>query len=218
MEYFRFVPPQLLAVTTIVSIVALSAVITPHVVGHPIPQTQNRFLGNLFQVPQTNPNQGLQNGLAAAGFGGVVGVAGANCIFGRNCDLNFRPSLGAAVDANGQIVPQLGVTTQVGRGEFAPTFTGGLQLDGNSQNGVGTFVGAGINNGNEDGLGFGAQTGFGFSQGQNGQTQATAQLGGNVQAPSLAGVNFGQENQPGSVAGAQPHFLGNPFLAQIFGR
>ena len=32
---------------------------------------------------------------------------------------------------------------QVGNGELAPTFTGGLQLDGNSQSGVGTFVGAG---------------------------------------------------------------------------
>jgi len=222
MEVFRFVPSQLFSSFTRVLIPALIV----SVAAMPSPQeiqsrqTQTRFLpslGNLFQVPQTNSNQGLQNTLAAGGFGGVVGVAGVQCLFGRNCDLNFRPSLGAAVDANGQIVPQLGVTTQVGNGELAPTFTGGLQLDGNSQSGVGTFVGAGINNGDPNSISPGVQTGFGFSQGQNGQTQATAQLGGNVQAPSLAGINFGQEGNRGSVLGAQPHFLGNPFLAGLLG-
>ena len=54
-----------------------------------------------------------QNFGAGAGLGGVAAFAGANCLFHQNCDLSFRPSLGAAVDANGQIVPQLGVTTQV---------------------------------------------------------------------------------------------------------
>jgi len=217
MEYFRFVPPQLLAVVIVtVSAIPFPQEIAPQSVAQPR-QTQQRFLGNFFQVPQTNSNQGLQNGLAAAGFGGVVGVAGANCLFNNNCNLNFRPSLGAAVDANGQIVPQLGVTTQVGQGELAPTFTGGLQLDGNSQNGVGTFVGAGLNNGDPNSISPGVQTGFGFSQGQNGQTQATAQLGGNVQAPSVGGVNFGQQNRPGSIGGVQPHFLGNPFLSGLFG-
>merc|ERR1712038_1197279 len=118
MEVFRFVPSQLFSSFTRVLIPALIV----SVAAMPSPQeiqsrqTQTRFLpslGNLFQVPQTNSNQGLQNTLAAGGFGGVVGVAGVQCLFGRNCDLNFRPSLGAAVDANGQIVPQLGVTTQV---------------------------------------------------------------------------------------------------------
>jgi len=179
-------------------------------------QTQQRFLPGLFQIPQTNPNQNLANTGAAAGFGGIVGVAGVNCLFNNNCDLNFRPSLGASLDANGNIKPQLGITTQVGKGDLAPTFTGGLQLDQNSQHGVGTFVGAGLNNGNEDGLGIGAQTGFGFSTNQNGQTQATAQLGGNVQAPSVGGVNFGQQGRPGAIGGAQPHFLGNPFLSGLF--
>ena len=83
----------------------------------PAPAAANaRFLppGLLPQVPQTNPNQGLQNTLAAGGLGAVGAVAASNCLFGGNCDLSFRPSLGAAVDANGQIVPQLGVTTQVG--------------------------------------------------------------------------------------------------------
>merc|ERR1712018_1089871 len=92
----------------------------------------SRFLPpNLFQAPQTNPNQGHQNTLAAGGLGAVGAVAASGCLFGGNCDLSFRPSLGAAVDANGQIVPQLGVTTQVGdgRGGIGTTFTGGLQLD-----------------------------------------------------------------------------------------
>ena len=39
------------------------------------------------------------------------------------------------------------------------------------------------------GISPGLQTGFGFS-GQGGQTVATAQLGGNVQAPQLGGVQF----------------------------
>ena len=53
----------------------------------------------------------------------------------------------------------------------------------------------------------GVQTGFGFSQGQNGQTQATAQLGGNIQAPQLGGLNF---NRPGNIGGFQPTFLNRP--------
>ena len=68
-----------------------------------------------------------------------------------------------------------------GDGGLGTTFTGGLQLDGNSDSGIGGFVAGGINDGNADGLSPGLQTGFGFS-GQNGQTQATAQLGGNIQA------------------------------------
>ena len=39
----------------------------------------------------------------------------------------------------------------------------------------------GINDGNADGIGLGAQTGFGFSQNSQGGLDATAQLGGNVQ-------------------------------------
>merc|ERR1712117_311593 len=102
------------------------------------PGAQSRFLPpNLFQAPQTNPNQGLQNTLAAGGLGAVGAVAASGCLFGGNCDLSFRPSLGASVDANGQIVPQLGVTTQVGNGQgVGTTFTGGLQLDSSSDNGV----------------------------------------------------------------------------------
>ncbi len=63
----------------------------------------------------------------------------------------------------------------------------------------------------------GVQTGFGFSQGQNGQTQATAQLGGNIQTPQLGGINFGAQNRPGSFGGVQPTFLNRPFL-NFFGK
>eukprot|EP00091_Calanus_sinicus_P016038 TRINITY_DN35209_c0_g1_i1.p1 TRINITY_DN35209_c0_g1~~TRINITY_DN35209_c0_g1_i1.p1 ORF type:complete len:122 (-),score=31.22 TRINITY_DN35209_c0_g1_i1:51-416(-) len=107
MECFRFVPPSIIAFSA--SFVVVNSM--------PAPAPQNRFLPpGLFQVPQTNPNQGLQNGLAGAGLGAVGAVAAGNCLFGGNCDLSFRPSLGVAVDANGQIAPQLGVTTQVGNG------------------------------------------------------------------------------------------------------
>ena len=58
---------------------------------------------SLFQAPVTNQNQGLQNTLAAGGLGAVGAVAASGCLFGGNCDLSFRPSLGAAVDANGQV-------------------------------------------------------------------------------------------------------------------
>merc|ERR1719323_2616042 len=142
-------------------------------------------------IPTTNQGQGLQNTLAGAGLGAVGAVAAGNCLFGGNCDLSFRPSLGAAVDANGQIIPQLGVTTQVGNGQgLGTTFTGGVQLDGNSDSGIGGFVAGGVNNGDPNSISPGLQTGFGFS-GQNGQTVATAQLGGSVQAPQVAGVNNG---------------------------
>merc|ERR1719410_1306681 len=174
----------------------------------PAPAAANaRFLppGLLPQVPQTNPNQGLQNTLAAGGLGAVGAVAASNCLFGGNCDLSFRPSLGAAVDANGQIVPQLGVTTQVGNGQgLGTTFTGGLQLDGQSDSGIGGFVAGGVNNGDPNSISPGLQTGFGFS-GQGGQTVATAQLGGSVQAPQVAGVNF---NRPNNAFGVQPTVLG----------
>lgn len=63
----------------------------------------------------------------------------------------------------------------------------------------------------------GVQTGFGFSQGQNGQTQATAQLGGNIQTPQLGGINFGAQNRPGNIGGVQPTFLNRPFL-NFFGK
>lgn len=182
-------------------------------------QTQQRFLGNLFQapqLPQTNPNHHFANTGAAAGIGGVAAVTGVQCFFNNNCNLNFKPSLGGAIDADGRFKPQIGLTTQVGEGDLATHFTGGLQLDQNSQHGVGTFVGAGVNNGNEGGIGLGAETQFGFSQNQHGQTQAVGQLGGNVQAPSFGGVNFGQQGRPGAIGGAQPHFLGNPFLSGLF--
>jgi len=229
MEYFRFVPPSIISfasATFFLSVV--SAMPSPQAVEAPAaaapqtrqlnaaapPQPQSRFLP-FFQRPQTNPNQQLQNTLAAGGLGAVGGVAATQCLFGGNCDLSFRPSLGAAVDANGKIVPQLGVTTQVGNGPLAPTFTGGLQLDQNSQNGIGGFVAGGVNNGDPNSISPGVQTGFGFSQGQNGQTQATAQLGGNIQAPSLAGINFGQQGRPGSIGGAQPTLFNQPLFAAL---
>ena len=43
------------------------------------------------------------------------------------------------------------------------------------------LISGGINDGNADGIGLGAQTGFGFSQNAQGGLDATAQLGGNVQ-------------------------------------
>jgi len=173
------------------------------------PQTSSRFLPpGFFQaptLPTTNPNQGLQNTLAAGGLGAVGAVAAGGCLFGGNCDLSFRPSLGAALDANGQIVPQLGLTTQVGSGQgVGTTFTGGVQLDGNSDSGIGGFVAGGVNNGDPNSISPGLQTGFGFS-GQGGQTVATAQLGGSVQAPQVAGVNF---NRPNNAFGVQPTVLG----------
>ena len=170
------------------------------------PQTNSRFLPpGLFQAPTTNQNQGLQNTLAAGGLGAVGAVAAGGCLFGGNCDLSFRPSLGAALDANGQIVPQLGLTTQVGNGQgLGTTFTGGVQLDGNSDSGIGGFVAGGVNNGDPNSISPGLQTGFGFS-GQGGQTVATAQLGGSVQAPQVAGVNF---NRPNNAFGVQPTVLG----------
>jgi len=199
MDAFRFLPPSILALTTSLLLITTAA---------PRPQ-----FPNFFQVPQTNPNQGLQNTLAGAGLGAVGGVAATQCIFGRNCDLSFRPSLGAAVDANGRLIPQLGLTTQVGNGPVAPTFTGGLQLDPANQNGaIGGFVAGGVNNGNPNSISPGIQTGFGFGAGANGQTQATAQLGGNIQAPQFGGVNFGAPGRPGSFGGAQPTFLNQPLF------
>lgn len=172
-------------------------------------QPAPRFLGfpGLGGLPQTNPNQNLQNGLAAGGLGLVGGFAATNCIFNNDCNLSFRPSIGGAVDANGQFVPQLGVTTQVGDGAggVGTTFTGGLQLDQTSQNGVGGFVAGGLNNGNTDGVAGGLQTGFGFSQGADGNVQATSQLGANVQAPQVAGVQFHQQDRP---LGIQPTLFG----------
>jgi len=241
MEFFRYVPPSLIAMSTcMVMVTAIpmpqdaSTTVAPAAAPAPADTTRlapatragpganvnSRFLPpGLFQAPQTNPNQGLQNTLAAGGLGAVGAVAASNCLFGGNCDLSFRPSLGAAVDANGQVVPQLGLTTQVGNGQgVGTTFTGGVQLDGNSDNGLGGFVAGGINNGNENGIGAGLQTGFGFS-GQNGQTVATAQLGGNVQAPQVAGVNF---NRPGNAFGVQPTVLNQPApqlnLFNLFGQ
>jgi len=187
------------------------------------PQQQQVFggFGPFIPPVNANSNQGLANTGAGLGLGAVGAIAAGNCLFGQNCDLSFRPSLGAAVDANGQIVPQLGVTTQVGdgRGGIGTTFTGGLQLDGNSQSGVGGFVAGGINDGNADGIGLGAQTGFGFSQNSQGGLDATAQLGGNVQAPQLAGVQF---NRPNTALGVQPTLLGQGRpdlnLFNLFGR
>jgi len=208
MEYFRFVPPTIIA-----SLVVVNAMPTPQ---NTPPPTSSRFLPpGLFSVPQLNPNQGLQNTGAGLGLGAIGGLAATNCLFGGNCDLSFRPSIGGALDANGQFVPQLGVTTQVGDGSggIGTTFTGGVQLDQNSDNGFGGFVAGGVNNGDADGFSPGVQTGFGISQ-QNGQNVATAQLGGNLQGPGLAGVNFGR---PGNAGGVQPTFLGqaapqfNPF-------
>ena len=92
------------------------------------------------------------------------------------------------------------MTTQVGNGQgLGTTFTAGAQLDSSSDNGIGGFVAGGVNNGDPNSLSPGLQTGFGFS-GQGGQTVATAQLGGNVQAPQLAGVNF---NRPNNAFGVQ---------------
>jgi len=206
MDYFRFVPPSIVSMASVALLVNIASCA-------PMPQAQTRFLPGLFQIPTVNNNQQLQNTLAGGGLAGAGAFAASNCLFNNNCDLSFRPSLGGAIDANGQFVPQLGLTTQVGSGPIAPTFTGGLQLDGNSQNGVGGFVAGGVNNGNENGVGGGVQTGFGFSQGSNGQTQATAQLGGNIQAPTFGGVNFGQQGQPGAIGGAQPVLFNRPLLS-----
>merc|ERR1711874_949381 len=241
MEYFRFVPPTLLGISTVVvampnpqvaftggvggSAPAPAAAPTRAAPAPPAPAAPSgappapntRFLGfnsAPTQRPQqqqvfggfgpfipavnANSNQGLANTGAGLGLGAVGAIAAGNCLFGQNCDLSFRPSLGAAVDANGQIVPQLGVTTQVG---------------------VGGFVAGGINDGNADGIGLGAQTGFGFSQTSQGGLDATAQLGGNVQAPQLAGVQF---NRPNTALGVQPTLLGQGRpdlnLFNLFGR
>jgi len=217
MDQFRFVPPALMTMAMVAAMPSPQDAPTPADTRRlPSPGPPGgaapapRFLPGLFgPPPQTNPNHQVQNTLAAGGVGAIAGVAGLNCLFGKDCDLSFRPSLGAAVDANGQIKPQLGLTTQVGNGAngIGTTFTGGLQLDQNSQNGIGTFVGAGINNGNANGISPGIQTGFGFSQGANGQTQATSQLGGSIQAPQVAGVNFGRPNTP---LGLQPTLFGSP--------
>jgi len=235
MEFFRFVPPTLIAMSCLVAGLptpqevtsdtpadttrleaapapaSFSRALPSQPVAAPVaragnPQTNSRFLPpGLFQAPVTNQGQGLQNTLAAGGLGAVGAVAAGGCLFGGNCDLSFRPSLGAALDANGQIVPQLGLTTQVGNGQgLGTTFTGGVQLDGNSDSGIGGFVAGGVNNGDPNSISPGLQTGFGFS-GQNGQTVATAQLGGNVQAPQVAGVNF---NRPNNAFGVQPTVLG----------
>jgi len=238
MEQFRYLPPQLIAITTCIALV--SAIPMPQEAStttaapapastRQLPASQpaaapaaanSRFLPpGLFQAPVTNQNQGLQNTLAAGGLGAVGAVAASGCLFGGNCDLSFRPSLGAAVDANGQIVPQLGVTTQVGNGQgLGTTFTAGAQLDSSSDNGIGGFVAGGVNNGDPNSLSPGLQTGFGFS-GQGGQTVATAQLGGNVQAPQLAGVNF---NRPNNAFGVQPTVLNQPApalnLFNLFGQ
>jgi len=271
MEYFRFVPPTLLAISTVVvampnpqvaftsglgGAAPAPAAPAPAPAAAPAPTRaapappaapsgaptapNTRFLG-FNQAPTQRPqqqqvfggfgpfipavnansNQGLANTGAGLGLGAVGAIAAGNCLFGQNCDLSFRPSLGASVDANGQIVPQLGVTTQVGdgRGGIGTTFTGGVQLDGNSQSGVGGFVAGGINDGNADGIGLGAQTGFGFSQNSQGGLDATAQLGGNVQAPQLAGVQF---NRPNTALGVQPTLLGQGRpdlnLFNLFGR
>jgi len=215
MDYFRFVPPALLSFVTATTVVSVASAL-------PMPQAQTRFLPNLFQSPQTNSNQNLQNSLAAGGLGLVGGVAATQCLSGRNCDLSFRPSLGAALDADGNLVPQLGLTTQVGNGPIAPTFTGGLQLAPNANGGqggspqVGTFVAGGFNNGDPNSVGAGVQTGFGFTQNANGQTQATSQLGGSVQAPQFGGINFGSPNRPGTIGGAQPTLFNQP-LFSLFG-
>merc|ERR1719336_1117822 len=142
MDSFRYLPPALVAVsaclapapadTTRLEAAPAPAATRALPAAAPAPAAANaRFLppGLLPQVPQTNPNQGLQNTLAAGGLGAVGAVAASNCLFGGNCDLSFRPSLGAAVDANGQIVPQLGVTTQVGNGQgVGTTFTEDFNL------------------------------------------------------------------------------------------
>jgi len=212
MDSFRFLPPCLPSLSALlVSALSLATAM-------PSPQGSQRFLPGLFgPAPTLNQNQGVQNTLAGAGIGAVGGIAATQCLFGGNCDLSFRPSLGASVNANGQIKPQLGITTQVGKGDFAPTFTGGLQLDNTQQNGVSTFVGAGVNNGDPNSISPGIQTGFEFTQNEAGQTQATSQLGGNIQAPSLAGVNFGANNKPGNVGGVQPTLFNQPLLT-LFGR
>merc|ERR1712203_569060 len=60
---------------------------------------------------------------------------------------------------------------------------------------------------------------LGFSQNSQGGLDATAQLGGNVQAPQLAGVQF---NRPNTALGVQPTLLGQGRpdlnLFNLFGR
>merc|ERR1719232_1419065 len=99
------------------------------------------------------------------------------------------PAQPQAPAANSRFLPPgLIPTTNQGQG-LQNTLTGGVQLDGNSDSGFGGFVAGGVNNGDPNGISPGLQTGFGISQ-QNGQNVATAQLGGNVQAPQLGGVQF----------------------------
>jgi len=216
MEYFRFVPPTIVSMATVSLLVNVASCLPMPQNVAPVPQT--RFLPGL--IPQFNNQQQTQNLLAGGGLAGAGAFAASNCLFNNNCDLSFRPSLGAAVDANGQIVPQLGLTTQVGSGPIAPTFTAGAQLDGNSQNGIGGFVAGGVNTGGENGISPGVQTGFSFGQDSSGQTQATAQVGGNIQAPTFGGVNFGQQGQPGSIGGTgvQPVLFNQPLFSLLGGR
>lgn len=215
---FRFVPPSIVALSSTVLMVSIvTAMPAPQDAPAPAPVAtragsgpQTRFLPGL-SLPTTNPNQGLQNGLAGAGLGAVGGFALTNCLINNNCDLAFRPSIGASVDANGQLLPQVGITTQAGNGPLAPTFTSGLQFG--SQSGIGGFVAGGVNNGDPNSVSPGLQTGFGFSQNSAGQLEATSQLGGNLQTPQLGGINFGRPNS-GLPFGAQPTFLNQPVFQQ----
>jgi hypothetical protein len=79
MEYFRFVPPTLLAISTVV-------------VAMPSPQQQQVFggFGPFLPPVNTNSNQGLANTGAGLGLGAVGAIAAGNCLFGQNCDLSFR--------------------------------------------------------------------------------------------------------------------------------
>merc|ERR1711971_1171574 len=69
------------------------------------PQQQQVFggFGPFIPAVNANSNQGLANTGAGLGLGAVGAIAAGNCLFGQNCDLSFRPSLGASVDANGQL-------------------------------------------------------------------------------------------------------------------
>lgn len=156
---------------------------------------------NLFNTAQ---NQGTRSGLPGGlqldnvghlvGLAGVLGGAGGilyNVAKGDD-NIQIKPTLGGAVDQNGQIVPQFGLSAQAGSGEFRPAVNFGGQL---GQDGLSPFVtgGVGVGNGPVSG---GLNSGFSFNQ--NGQVQS--QVGGNV---GLGGLNLGRPTNGQGIGGFQ---------------
>merc|ERR1719150_44781 len=118
MEYFRFVPPTLLVISTVVVAMPNPQVAFTSGLGGSAPApaapapapaapANTRFLGfnsAPTQRPQqqqvfggfgpfipavnANSNQGLANTGAGLGLGAVGAIAAGNCLFGQNCDLS----------------------------------------------------------------------------------------------------------------------------------